>query len=994
MKSVKSLVLAALGAAFFMASAQAQNAGTVTNHAFAIGKGPGVQGYESLLCGSGQLAIGQSAASPLCKTITGALALSPAGIATLPGGGALIASRAAAAAMDLSAFSIVETLGYAKAGDGGGATFYKRNSAILTYTITNAGSCNNGVWSGIRLTGGTGSGAYGTLTVAGGVATNFTLQGAGAQGNGYTALDVLTVSNAGNVVCAAYPQIRVDTVGNGTFLDSSVTGTTISTAGSSCTNGTFYGLTPQNTVTNGGGFGDKLQGNVTISGGALTAFTINVPGGGYKAGDLLNFVNPNTTTQLAGCATQPVIQVSQTSTPRGSFTDTSGAHWQIVADNNLNVLQFGSLANYNWLMPDGDATDNGPAFRAVMEFAAIGNGPADAHGYGGTQVFVPRGGYLICGGVTQYEYVTLRGAGFGATTLKQCNTDGATASLITQGDSLSRLGNYGANTWDMTLYGSTSGTGPVIYSNNNQSGDALSRLAIYPNTANRTCVKYEIGYGGQSQYGIHNVSCVPQSGSPAFDLSGNFGFKIDGQSMVSSILTVAIGIRVGDGGFASIDGFHCEGSVTACVSVNGTGSSPPKVEVINGVGPATRFVVNESGSPIGNITLRNFVSNASGCALYNATTATCLVTGDIPQSYPSAGGSSGQVQWNNGGALAGFTMSGDMTVNTGTGAATLATVNSNVGSFGSATQCPTITTNGKGLITAASQAACTPSIANVTGLGTGVGTWLATPSSANLRAALTDETGTGAAVFGTSPTITTPNIVGVADTSNASAGSVGEYISISTPNSDNTATITVTIASPAVVTWTANPFFGTGFGSSTWTVPVVFTTTGALPTGITAGTTYWVIGSTATANTFQIATSATNAIAGTAINTSGSQSGTHTGTSGAGLSSTVNANVAAINVTAGDWDVSGTCVFLPAVSTSITQTACNWSTSSATSGSLGQFTQFTTPATVWGHTQGHAPLPTFRLRLGSTTTIYLVANSTFTVSTNTGSGFLGFRRQR
>ena len=40
-------------------------------------------------------------------------------------------------------------------------------------------------------------------------------------------------------------------------------------------------------------------------------------------------------------------------------------------------------------------------------------------------------------------------------------------------------------------------------------------------------------------------------------------------------------------------------------------------------------------------------------------------------------------------------------------------------------------------------------------LGTGVATWLGTPSSANLAAALTDETGTGVAVFATSPSFTT-----------------------------------------------------------------------------------------------------------------------------------------------------------------------------------------------------------------------------------------------
>jgi hypothetical protein len=44
----------------------------------------------------------------------------------------------------------------------------------------------------------------------------------------------------------------------------------------------------------------------------------------------------------------------------------------------------------------------------------------------------------------------------------------------------------------------------------------------------------------------------------------------------------------------------------------------------------------------------------------------------------------------------------------------------------------------------------------VSGLGTGIATFLATPSSANLAAALTDETGTGANVFATSPTLVTP----------------------------------------------------------------------------------------------------------------------------------------------------------------------------------------------------------------------------------------------
>ncbi len=49
-------------------------------------------------------------------------------------------------------------------------------------------------------------------------------------------------------------------------------------------------------------------------------------------------------------------------------------------------------------------------------------------------------------------------------------------------------------------------------------------------------------------------------------------------------------------------------------------------------------------------------------------------------------------------------------------------------------------------------------LSNVTGIDSDVVTFLGTPSSANLAASIDDETGTGALVFGTSPSLTTPNI--------------------------------------------------------------------------------------------------------------------------------------------------------------------------------------------------------------------------------------------
>ena len=53
-----------------------------------------------------------------------------------------------------------------------------------------------------------------------------------------------------------------------------------------------------------------------------------------------------------------------------------------------------------------------------------------------------------------------------------------------------------------------------------------------------------------------------------------------------------------------------------------------------------------------------------------------------------------------------------------------------------------------------------PISTGVSGLGTGIATFLGTPSSANLASAVTDETGSGALVFGTSPTISSPTITG------------------------------------------------------------------------------------------------------------------------------------------------------------------------------------------------------------------------------------------
>ena len=119
--------------------------------------------------------------------------------------------------------------------------------------------------------------------------------------------------------------------------------------------------------------------------------------------------------------------------------------------------------------------------------------------------------------------------------------------------------------------------------------------------------------------------------------------------------------------------------------------------------------------------------------------------------------------------------------------------------YGGAAQVGQFTVDAKGRITSAASVAITPAAIgalSLASLGANVSTFLGTPSSANLAAALTDETGSGAAVFATSPTVatpvlTTPTINGYIE-GNTNIGVVGASATLSIASSTVlTATLTV-----------------------------------------------------------------------------------------------------------------------------------------------------------------------------------------------------------
>jgi hypothetical protein len=143
---------------------------------------------------------------------------------------------------------------------------------------------------------------------------------------------------------------------------------------------------------------------------------------------------------------------------------------------------------------------------------------------------------------------------------------------------------------------------------------------------------------------------------------------------------------------------------------------------------------------------------------------------------------------------------------------------------------PTFVTPALGTPSSGNLANCTAfPAAQLTGLGTGVGTFLATPSSANLKSAITDETGSGALVFATSPTLVTPDIgtPSAGNLSNCTAfpaanlSGLGSGVAtfLATPSSANlAAAVTGETGSGALVFATSpsltTPFIGAATGTS------------------------------------------------------------------------------------------------------------------------------------------------------------------------------------
>jgi len=129
---------------------------------------------------------------------------------------------------------------------------------------------------------------------------------------------------------------------------------------------------------------------------------------------------------------------------------------------------------------------------------------------------------------------------------------------------------------------------------------------------------------------------------------------------------------------------------------------------------------------------------------------------------------------------------------------------------------------------------------------------------------------------------------------------------------------------------------------------------------------------------------------------------TATSSPGTALTTATGKDVVTVSLTAGDWDVQGTCDYTFGATTNYTQLQCGISDTANTllsqSGSANVGTDANSNITTTGVVPTALPVnqstPVVRVLLSGNTTIRLVALATFTVSTLSAFGTIRARRVR